>query len=248
MTGLGTIVNFAAVIIGSMIGLLIKNGLPKRFEETIYSAVGLSVMFIGISGALSEMFTVGADGGLSTQYIMLMVLSLVIGAVLGELLNIEKHLDSLGERIKRRIPQKLTGATFVDGFVNASLLFCVGAMAIVGALEDGLTGDCSTLYAKSVLDGVTAILMAASLGVGVMFSAIPLLIYQGAITLLAQVVKPCLTDALISQISCVGSVLIVAIGINMIFGKKIKVGNLLPAILIPILYALLHALWPDCPV
>lgn len=248
MIGLGTIVNCAAIIVGSLIGVFIKNGLPKRFEDTIFSAVGLAVMFIGLSGALGEMFTVGADGGLSTRYIMLLVLSLVIGAVLGELLDIERHLDSVGERIKRKIPAKYTGATFVDGFVNASLLFCVGAMAIVGSLEDGLTGDCSTLFAKSVLDGVSSILMAASLGIGVMLSAAPLLIYQGAITLLAQVVKPYLTPELISQLSCVGSVLIFAIGINMIFGKKVKVGNLLPAIFIPILYAVLKALWPDCPI
>lgn len=246
MHGLGTIVNCSTIIIGAVIGLLIKGGLAKRFEETIFSAVGLAVIFIGLGGALAG-FLVIENGTLATQYTMMMVLSLVLGAVTGELLNIEKRLDHLGEWIKGKMPKKLAGNTFVDGFVTASMLFCVGAMAIVGSLEDGLNGNYSILFAKSVLDGISSVLFAASLGFGVAVSAVPLLIYQGGITVLAQVLRPFLTDVLIGQMSCIGSILIFAIGINMIFGKKIKVGNLLPAIFFPILFTLLKSVFPSLP-
>jgi len=249
MHGLGTLVNCAAIIIGSAVGILIKGGLAKRFEETIFSAVGLSVMFIGLGGALAGFLAID-NGALTTQYTMMMVLSLIIGAVIGEALDIETRLDHLGGWIKGKLPEKLTGNTFVDGFVTASVLFCVGAMAIVGSLEDGLNGNFTTLFAKSVLDGITSILLASSLGFGVAVSALPLLIYQGGITLLAQFIRPYLENypSLISQMSCIGSVLIVAIGINMIFGKKIKVGNLLPAIFMPILFTLLKSLFPSLPI
>jgi uncharacterized membrane protein YqgA involved in biofilm formation len=246
MHGLGTIANCAAIIIGSLFGILIKGGLSKRFEETIFSAVGLAVMFIGLGGALASLLKISASA-LSTQYTMLMVLSLVLGALLGEALNIEKGLENLGEWIKGKMPKKLAGNTFVDGFVTASMIFCVGAMAIMGSIQDGLSGNPSTLFAKSILDGITSVLLASSLGFGVAVSAVPILIYQGGITLLAQFVKPYLENypLLIGQISCVGSILIFAIGINMIFGKKIKVGNLLPAILFPIIFALLESLFPS---
>lgn len=249
MHGLGTIVNCSTIIIGAAIGLLIKGGLAKHFEETIFSAVGLAVIFIGLGGALAG-FLVIEEGTLATQYTMLMVLSLVLGAVTGELLDIEKRLDHLGEWIKTKMPKKLAGNSFVDGFVTASTLFCVGAMAIVGSLNDGLTGDYTTLFAKSVLDGISSVLLAASLGFGVAVSAVPVLIYQGGITILAQFVKPYLESypALISQMSCIGSILIFAIGVNMIFGKKIKVGNLLPAIFFPIIFALLKSVFPSLPI
>jgi uncharacterized membrane protein YqgA involved in biofilm formation len=229
------------------VGLLVKGGLSKRFEQTIFSAVGLAVIFIGLGGAMAGLL-VFEDGALDTRYTMLMVLSLILGAVTGELLNIEKGLNNLGEWVKAKLPPRLAGNTFVDGFVTASMLFCVGAMAIVGALEDGLSGDHSVLLAKSVLDGITSLLFASTLGIGVAFSAFPLLIYQGGITLLAQVLRPFLTDELIGQMSCIGSVLIFAIGVNMIFGKKISVCNLLPAIFFPIIFALIKSVWPAFPV
>ena len=247
MHGLGTIINCATVLVGSLIGILIKGGLPKRFEATIFSSVGLAVMFIGLGGALSGLMTI-SEAALGTQYTMGMVLSLVFGSIVGEALDIETRLDHLGEWIKGKMPKKLAGKTFVDGFVTASMLFCVGAMAVVGSLEDGLNGDYSILAAKSVLDGISSLLFAASLGFGVAMSILPLALYQGGITLLAQFVKPYMTDALITQMSCVGSVLIFAIGINMIFGKKIKVGNLLPAILFPIIFTLIKAVFPAFPV
>ncbi|MEG1404295.1 MAG: DUF554 domain-containing protein [Oscillospiraceae bacterium] len=246
MHGIGTLVNCGAVILGSVFGLLAKGGLPKRFEKTIFSAVGLAVIFIGLGGALSQLLVI--DGtSISTRYTMMIVLALVLGAVFGELLDIEARLDRTGEWVKKKLPQKLTGSTFVDGFVTASMLFCVGAMAIVGSLNDGLTGDCTILFTKSVLDFITAILLSASLGFGVAMSVIPLLLYQGGITLLAQLIRPYMTAELIGQLSCVGSILIVAIGINVVFGKKLKVGNLLPAMLFPILLAVLKAFFPNIP-
>ena len=246
MHGLGTIVNCAAVLAGSLAGILIKGGLPKRFETTIFQAVGLAVVFIGLGGALSGLLKL-SDGTLSTQYTMLMVLSLVLGAVLGEALNIEQGLENLGARLKKRVPEKYAGSTFVEGFVTASMLFCVGAMAIVGALEDGLSGDHSVLFAKSVLDGVSSVLLSASLGFGVAVSVLPVLVYQGGITLLAQLLKPLLSDTLILQMSAIGSILIFAIGLNMLFDKKLKVGNLLPAIFLPILFAVLKHFFPALP-
>lgn len=248
MHGVGTLVNALAIIAGATVGILIKGGLPKRFEETIFSAIGLAVMFIGIGGTLTGLLKI-SGGALDTQYTMMMVLSLVLGAVLGELLNIEKGLDNLGGWVKTKMPKKLAGNSFVDGFVTASMLFCVGAMAIVGSLQDGLSGNYTTLFAKSILDGISSLLLGASLGFGVAMSAVPLFIYQGGITILAQFIKPALENypLLIGQISCIGSILIVAIGFNMLFGKKIKVGNLLPAIFFPIIFALLKSVFPGLP-
>ncbi|MGI5978734.1 MAG: DUF554 domain-containing protein [Oscillospiraceae bacterium] len=246
MHGLGTLVNCAAILAGSIIGTLVRSGLPKRFEQTIFQAVALAVVFIGLGGALSGLLQL-TDGVLSTRYTMLMVLSLVLGAVIGEALNIEKGLENMGTRLKKRVPESYAGSTFVEGFVTASMLFCVGAMAIVGSLEDGLSGDHAVLFAKSVLDGVSAVLLSASLGFGVMLSLLPVLVYQGGITLLAQLVKPLLSDELILQMSTIGSILIFAIGLNMLTDRKIKVGNLLPAIFLPILFALLKYCFPSLP-
>ncbi len=242
MIGLGTIVNVVAVLIGATIGLIIKGGLPSRFEKTVMTAIGLATLFIGINGTLSGMLVIGEDGSISSQHTMLLIASLVIGAIVGELIDIEKHLDNFGEWCKRKF--KFHGeqnATFVEGFVSSSLLFCVGAMTIVGALEDGLNGNPSMLYAKSLMDGISAVIFTASLGVGVYFSIITMIVYQGGITLLARLIQPLLSDALISQMSLVGSVLIFAIGINLIFGKKVKTGNLLPAIIVPIFWNIIQS-------
>ena len=242
MIGLGTIVNVAAVLVGATIGLIIKGGLPARFEKMVMTAIGLATLFIGINGTLSGMLVVGENGSISSQHTMLLIASLVIGAVIGELIDIEKHLDNLGQWCKRKFKfQGEQNATFVEGFVSSSLLFCVGAMTIVGALEDGLSGNPSLLYAKSLMDGISAVVFTASLGVGVYFSIITVIVYQGGITLLARLIQPLLSDALISQMSLVGSVLIFAIGINLIFGKKVKTGNLLPAILVPIFWNIIQS-------
>jgi uncharacterized membrane protein YqgA involved in biofilm formation len=199
-------------------------------------------MFIGISGALQGLMIVGKDG-LETQNVMLMTISLAVGAFLGELIDIEARLEHLGDWMKSRLKFKgEKGQNFVEGFVSSSLLFCIGAMAIIGSLNDGLRGDASTLYIKAILDGTSSIFFASALGIGVFFSILPLGIYQGLITLSAKFVEPFLSDQLILNISFVGSVLIFGIGINMIFGKKIKCGNILPAVLIPIVYEIMRNL------
>jgi hypothetical protein len=231
---MGTLVNTAAIIVGGVLGTLIKNGLGKKYKDIIMQAIGLSVMIVGISGALQGIYQVTETGQLNRQYITIMIIGLVIGSIAGELVRIEDRLDSLGKWFQSRFSKG--SGSFSEGFVTASLVFCVGAMAIVGSLEDGLSGDTATLFAKSILDGVASLIFASSLGIGVAFSAIPVLVYQGSITLLAGVIKPWLTDVVISQTSVIGGVLILAIGLNLLGITKVKVGNMLPAVLIPIIY------------
>lgn len=241
MTGLGTLGNVAAIIIGSAIGIMLKGVLKKKYQDTIMNALGLAVIFIGISGGLQGLLVV-VDGKIETANIMLMIVSLAVGAFLGELIDVEARLDRVGERLSKALKVKgEKGQNFIEGFVNSSLLFCIGAMAIIGALQDGLSGDPSMLLAKGFIDGVVAIFFASTLGIGVFFSVLPVAIYQGLITLSASFIEPYLSDRLISNISFIGSVLIFGIGINMIFGKKIKCGNILPAVLIPVAYeVILH--------
>lgn len=239
MTGLGTIVNVAAIVAGSTVGMLLKGGLPKRYQDTVMSALGLCTMFIGISGALTGLLTV-QEGVLETQETMMMIASMISGALIGEFLDIERRLEAFGEWCRRLVARaNLKGGgmeNFVEAFVTSSLVVCVGAMAIVGALEDGLNHNYSILFAKAVMDGVLSVVFAASMGIGVFFSAVPILVYQGGISLLAGLVRPYLTESVIGRMSFVGSVLIFALGINLIFGKKIKIGNLLPAMFMPLLW------------
>lgn len=238
MIGLGTLINVFAIIIGATLGILLHKIIPSRLQNTVVSGVGLSVCFVGISGVISKML-VPIEGTFSTRDTMLMVASLVIGAFIGELLNIEKQLERFGDFCKSHIKSKKENARFTEGFVSASLLFCVGAMAIVGSLEDGLNGNYTTLFAKSLMDGTISIFFAATMGAGVYLSILPVALYQGAITLLAGVIKPFLSDVLIGQLSLVGSVLIFAIGLNMCANTKIKTGNLLPSVLVPVFYNIL---------
>ena len=186
MTGLGTIVNMAAILIGSAAGLLLKGGLPKRFQDTITGGVGLCTIFIGATGALSGLLSV-KGAGFETRDTMLMIGCMVVGAAIGEWMNIEDKLERTGEWCKSKIPAGHASSTFVDAFVTSSLMYCVGAMAIVGALEDGLSHNYTTLFAKSIMDGVLSVVFAAAMGIGVAFSMIPVGIYQGGITLLAGV-------------------------------------------------------------
>jgi hypothetical protein len=238
MTGLGTIVNVIAILAGCTAGLLLKGGLPKRFQDIVFSAVGLCVTFIGVTGALKGLMSVNGTG-FETQDTMIMIACMVVGAILGEWMNIEYRLERLGEWCKSKLPSGNSGSTFVDAFVTSSLMYCVGAMAIVGSLEDGLNHDYTTLFAKSIMDGVIAVVFSAAMGIGTAFSVFPVAIYQGGITLLAGVVKPYLTDLMIGRMSCIGSILIFALGINMILGSKIKIGNMLPAVFLPIILCLL---------
>lgn len=237
MTGIGTIVNVLAVLAGGTVGLFIKKGLKDSLQDMIMKVLGISTMFIGASGALCGLLYF-KDGVLSTKGTMLMIFSLVIGALVGELIRIEDGLDRVGEKLKSLVKADGKGH-FVEGFVTNTLVTCVGAMTIMGSFQDGLNGDPSTLFAKSVLDGVICIVFTSTMGVGAMFAVIPIAIYQGGFTFLARFIEPYLTDAMVSDMSYVGSVLIFAIGINLAFGKKFRVGNMLPAILVPIIYNLI---------
>ena len=179
MIGLGTIINCGSVLAGASVGMLLKNGLSKRFEDTIMQGIGLCTMFIGIGGALSGLLTL-ENGQLATQHTMLLILSLALGALIGEALNIEKHLEDFGIFCQDRLKSQ-GDSHFVEGFVSFSLLICIGAMAIVGSLQDGLSGDASLLIAKAIIDGIAAVVFAASLGKGVFLSILPLGVYQGAV-------------------------------------------------------------------
>ena len=241
MHGLGTIINVAAILICGTIGLFIKKGLNQKIIDSVMKGIGVAVMFIGISGALTGLLKVNADGSLETQGAMMLIISLILGTFLGELLKIEDRLESAGNFLKNKVKSK-DGGNFTEAFVSTTLIFCVGAMAIVGSLNDGLTGDYSMLAAKSVLDGIIALITASTLGIGALFSIIPVIIYQGGITLLAEFISPILSQELIGNLSYVGSALIFGIGVNQVFGKKIKTGNMLPALLIPIFYELFSKL------
>ena len=236
MFGLGTIINTVLVVLGGLIGLLFKKGISQRYEKTLMAACGVSTIFIGVTGTLQGMLTV-VDGKIETQGTMLLIFSFVIGGLIGEFINIEKRMDSLGEKLKKLLHAEKDNK-FVDGFVNTSLIICVGAMAIVGSIQDGLTGDFSMLTAKAVLDLVIVAIMTSTYGLGAICSAIAIFVYQGGITLLGHFAGNVISDELIGYLSYIGSALIFCVGINITFGKKIRVGNLLPALIIPVFYVL----------
>ena len=222
---LGVIVNCLAVIAGGLIGATMRRGLPERIGATVMSGLALCVIFIGISGALKG------------ENILLTIVSIALGGVIGEGIDLDRHLNRLGRAIERRFTRQGQESTLAQGFVAASLLFCVGAMAVVGSLQSGLTGNNETLFAKSVIDGISALIMASTLGYGVALSSVILLLYQGGITLSANLLQPFLTDAVVASMTGIGSLLlIIAIGLNMLRVAKIKVINLVPAIFIPLIY------------
>ncbi len=229
----GTLVNTAAVILGGAAGTLIKKGLPQRLEEALMKMLGLSVLIIGISGVLTNMLSVDAQGKLTGSGGLLMLFSLVLGTLFGELLRIEDRFDSLGKWIAKKTGQS---GNFSNGLISASVIFCVGAMTIMGSFADGLRGDPSILFVKSGLDFVCALVLASSLGIGVAFAAIPVFILQGGLTLLAAQLAPLLTPELNGSLFTVGYAIVMCIGINFLGFTKIKTANLLPALVIPILY------------
>ena len=237
MKGLGTILNVTAVILGSMLGILIKGGIKEKMQNVLIQACGLATLFIGISGALENMIIV-SDGAISIQGTLLLICSLVIGSLIGEWIDIEARLENVGEKLKVIVKSK-NDSRFVDGFVTADLVICNGAMAVVGSVDDGLTGDYSMLLSKSILDFIIILVFASTMGIGVLFSALPLGIYQGGITLLAVFIAPYMTDSMISSLSLVGSVLIFGVGVNLIWDNKLRVGNMLPALFVPVIYELL---------
>jgi len=240
LIGLGTIVNVIAIVLGSLVGMLFKRGMKERFQSIMMQACGLSTMFIGLAGAFEMIFSV-SDGKLKSGSTMLIVISLIIGGLIGELINIELILEKVGEKLKSAVRAKGDNK-FVEGFVNASLVVCIGAMAICGPLEEGLTGNSQTLLIKSILDFVIIIVFASVYGIGAGFSAIPLGLYQGLITVFAAFISPFLSTSLITNLSGIGSVLIFAVGVNLLFPKKIRVGNLLPTLIVPVIYEALMLL------
>lgn len=222
---IGTLINVAAILLGSALGLLLKRRFRQSMANVVMQGLGLCVTLIGLKGALA------------TDNTLLMILSIVLGGVLGSLIGIDRRLNQLGQYAQRKLVRNSNGEnTFATAFVTASLVFCVGAMAVVGALDSGIRGDHSTLIAKSALDGVASIVFASTLGPGVMLSAVPVLIYQGSIALLGTLIAPLLSDVVVREMSAVGGLLIIGIGLNMLLKSEIKVADLLPAILIPFLY------------
>lgn len=218
---LGVIVNVGTVLLGSLVGLFLKRGIPEKVTEALMIGIGLCTVFIGISGALQGKNT------------LVLILSMAIGTVIGTLLDIDRQLNRLAAYVENRFKQKDGQVTVAEGFVTASLLFCVGAMTIVGSLQAGLTGDCEMLYTKATLDLISSCVLSASLGIGVLLADIFVLVFQGGLVLLAGFIAPFLTDYAIGEMTCAGSVLIIALGLNLIGVTKIKVANYLPVILIP---------------
>ena len=225
---LGTIVNSIAIIAGSILGIVFRNGIKEKYKNTLMDGINLSVIIIGIMGAIKS------------ENIILVIVSMVIGGLIGEMIGIEDKLDNLGNKLQNTFAKG--DSDFTKGFVTTSLIYCIGAMAIIGSLESGITGNHETLFAKSILDGISAIVFASTMGIGVAFSAVAVFIYQGTITLLSNSIKDLLTPEVINEMSAIGGILIMAIGITMLGIKKIKIGNLLPAIFIPIIYYVIKLL------
>ncbi len=221
---IGTIVNSLAIVVGGLIGILFKNIIPQKLAESLLKAAGLAVLAAGVKLSL-----VGEN-------LTLLIISMIVGTLIGELINIEGKLDNLGTKIESKLKNKQNNIT--AGFISCTLVYCVGSMSIVGAIQSGLTGNHEILFSKALLDGIVSISMAATMGMGVVFSSISVLVYQGSITLLAQVMQSLLSDVVIKEMTAIGGTLIIALGLNFLEVKRIKVGNMLPSIFLPILYFL----------
>ena len=237
MYGLGTIINTAAIVAGGVGGALFGKFLKENVQDTLTKCCGVSTLFIAITGALERMLTV-ENGAIVSHGAMLIIGCLTIGAVIGELLNLEGAFERFGQWLKEKTGNARDKG-FVDAFVTASLTVCIGAMAIVGSIEDGITGDYSILATKAVLDFIIIMVMSCSMGRGAVFSAIPVAVFQGSITALAGLVRPVMTAAALANLSMVGNVLIFCVGVNLVWGKKVRVANLLPAIVIAVIAAFL---------
>lgn len=229
--GLGTVVNCAAIIIGGLSGLAIGRFINEKLQQTLQISCAIAVIFIGIGGTLTKMLRVGADGSLEMTGAMMMIASLTIGGLIGEVIDIDGKFERFGEWLKVRTGNEGDNR-FLDGFVTASLTFCIGAMSILGPINDALLGDCTVLYMKSVLDLVLVTVMAASMGKGCVFSSVSVGLFQGAVTIFAGLLEPLMTPAALANLSYVGNMLIFCVGINLMFGNKIRVANLLPALVV----------------
>lgn len=237
MRGLGTIINVLAIMAGGILGIVCKQFLKDRYQETIMKATGISVVFLGAAGMLTKMLVVSPEGSLSMQGSMVMILSLAIGALVGEIINIDAQFERFGEWLKHK-----TGSDgdkkFTTGFVSASLTVSIGAMAVIGSIQDGIYGDYTTLVAKAILDFIIVLIMASAMGKGCIFSFLPVGVLQGSMTALAVLLSGAVTDAVLDNISLVGNILIFCVGINLVWPKTIKVANLLPAFVVAVVMAL----------
>ncbi|MGB4585615.1 MAG: DUF554 domain-containing protein [Rectinemataceae bacterium] len=222
----GTIINALAVIIGSILGLILRKGIKERYQQIIFAAAGVTSLIIGVQMALK------------TTHLLAFALALIIGGLLGTWINIEGAVMDFGDRLKRRFDRKSEGSTFALGFLNASVLYCSGAMAIVGSFKAGTEGDYSLLLTKSVLDGFMSIIFAGAMGPGVAFSAISILVYQGLLTLVSVWVKPFVTDLMLAELTGIGGALVIMIGLGLLDIKKFKTGDFLPALVVTIILVL----------
>lgn len=237
MIGLGTIINIACIVLGGILGALLGKFLTEKIQDAMVKSCGVSVIFIGLSGTLAKMLVV-TEKGIQTYGAMLIVVSLALGAFIGEIIDLDTYTEKFGEWLKRKSGNS-NDAKFVDGFVSASVIVCIGAMSVVGPIQDALEHNYTILTLKGILDGIIVMAMTTSLGKGCTFSAIPVGIIQGTFTILARLIQPILTDLALTNLSLVGHVLIFCIGLNLVFGKTIKVANLLPALVFAVIWAFL---------
>ena len=235
MIGLGTIINVGAIVIGGLFGLFLGRGVKVRYQDILMISVGISIMMLGIGGTMEEMLSV-QDGNIVSGGSMMMIITMAVGALIGEWMDIEGKMEKFGIWLKKKTGSSGDSA-FVDAFVTCSLTVCIGAMAIVGSIKDGIYGDYTILAAKAILDLIIVFVMTVSMGKGCVFSAIPVGIFQGVITLLARLIQPLMTDAALSNLSLVGSIMIFCVGLNLVFGKKVKVANFLPAIVLAVAWS-----------
>ena len=245
MIGTGTVVNALAIIIGGVCGLISRKFLKDRYQETITKGMGFAIIVMALGSTFSQMFVINISeesgqltGSIDTQGTVMMVVSIAAGALFGELLNIEQWLERFGKWLRDKTGSQ-GDSRFIDAFVSASLTVCVGAMAVIGAIQDGISGNHDILYAKAILDFIIIMMMTASLGKGCIFSVIPVALFQGIITVLAKQAAPLMTDTALSNLSLVGNVLIMCVGVNMIWQKTVRVANILPAIVIAVVFALI---------
>lgn len=238
MAGLGTLINVAGIIAGGLFGMIFGKKMAERYQNTLMTANGVCVLFIGIAGTLQKMITVNETGELGSTGTMMMIGSFAIGSLIGEWLDIERRMEQFGEWLKIKTGSE-GDASFVEGFVTASLTVCIGAMAVVGAIQDGIAGDYSVLAAKAVLDLIIVMIMTASMGKGCIFSAIPVGLFQWAITFLARLIEPLMTEQALANLSLTGSIMIFCVGLNLVWGKKVKVANMLPTLVVAVVWAFL---------
>ena len=226
---LGTIVNALAILIGGSIGSIFGDKFSKRYSDIILNAIGLSVLLVGVLSAIK------------TENILLVIFSMAIGSLLGEFIDIEKRLSLLGEKLQKKFSKSKKNIS--EGFVTTTLIFCIGSMAILGSIESGISGNHTTLFAKAILDGVLSIVFATTLGIGVALSSVSVFIYQGLITIAASQASEFLTTESIRELSAVGGLLIMTIGFNILNITKIKVGNMLPAVFVPVIFYIIRELF-----